>query len=343
MIANYVVDFVMDPDSSWHRKKLCNDIVAQGPDHVFLNICWEAYKFNPCMLEVDEFLYQRGIPTTWVIWDVTKADPGWSQLRCSVVFLNFIFWRIYNQIIVKQVNACNQRWNPDAEKFLFLTGKPNKPQRIGLMYQLHKHGLMSQCNYSLFMNPGMYRESRRFVSSASDSEFAEFVELYQHNPDSISPNLQETSMHYGGIPYDPFLYSNSLFRLVSETNMDQTPPVLTEKTYLTIVNKNPFVIAGDRHSCRYLQSLGFATFDELFDIGTYDNIQNVNQRLTHVVNHVKHWLGGNFNKTEVADMVEHNYHCFVKIGQEIKQDFEKTTGVDIDLAVSSLDPQSNGW
>lgn len=343
MIANYVVDFVFDPDSGYHRNKLCNDILEQKPSHVFLNIAWEAYKFSPSMLEVDEFLFQHGIPTTWVIWDITKTDPGWQQLRCSVVFLNFIFWRSYNQIIVKQSNATNQHWNSAAEQFLFLTGKPNKPHRIGLLYKLHQQGLMSRCNHSLFMNPGMYAESRQYVPELSDTEFARFVEQYQHNPDNISPDVQETSMHYGGIPFDPALYANSLVRLVSETSVHQNPPVLSEKTYLTILNKSPFVIAGDQYSCKYLRSLGFETFDQLFGIPTYDNIHNSNSRIDYTVHHVKQWLAGNFNKTEVADMIEHNYQCFVKLGQQIKQEFESTTGIDIDLAVSSLDPQSNGW
>jgi hypothetical protein len=343
MIANYVVDFVLDPSSSWHREKLCNDILEQKPSHVFLNIAWEAYKFSPSMLEVDDFLFQHGIPTTWVIWDITKTDPAWQQLRCSVVFLNFIFWRSYNQIVVKKLNATNQYWNSNAEKFLFLTGKPNKPQRIRLLHKFHQQGLMPKCSHSLFMHSGMYEASRRVVQYLSDREFADFVQQYQHNPDNIVPDMQETSMHYGGIPYNPDLYANSLVRVVSETNVDHHPPALTEKTYLTIVNKNPFVIAGDRYSCRYLKSLGFETFDQLFDIPTYDDISNVDARLDHVVNHVRQWLLGSFNKTQVADMVEHNYRRFLTLGQQTKQEFENITGVDIDQAVSTRDPQSNRW
>jgi hypothetical protein len=250
---------------------------------------------------------------------------------------------VYNQIVVRQTNPVNHQWNPDAEKFLFLTGKPHKRQRIGLLYQLHKQGLMDKCVHSLFMSSGMLAQSRSYVPDISDLDFAKFVELYQHNPDNIVPDMQETNMHYGGIPYDSTLYANSLVRLVSETTVYLPAPFLTEKTYLTIVNKNPFIIAGDQYSCKYLKSLGFETFDQIFNISTYDNISHADARLTHVTNHVKQWLAGNFDKTQVADMVEYNYRRFTELGQKIKQDFENTTGIDIDLAVSSLDPQSNGW
>jgi hypothetical protein len=42
-------------------------------------------------------------------------------------------------------------------------------------------------------------------------------------------------------------------------------------------------------------------------------------------------------------MVEHNYRRFLTLGQQTKQEFENITGVDIDQAVSSFDPQSNRW
>lgn len=347
MIANYIVDFVFDPDCKKERKDLCKQIIEQRPTSVFLNIAWEAYEFNPSILEVDEFLYQQGIQTTWIIWDIVKSDPGWLQLRCPVVFLNFQVWRCYNEIIVRQTNPVNQHWNSEAEKFLFLTGKPNKPQRIGLLYKLHKNRLMNKCVHSLFISQGMYEDSRRHISELSDSEFAEFVQRYQHTPDNIQPDMQEHSMHYGGIPYDAGLYTNSLFRLVSESNLYKKPAVLSEKTYITILNKNPFVIAGDRHSCKYLRDHGFEPFDQIFDIPTYDNIVPVDVRLNQTVNHVKQWLAGNFDKNAIKDMVEHNYANFIKLGKKIKEDFENATGTDIDLAVCSKDSNHiamlNGW
>lgn len=193
----------------------------------------------------------------------------------------------------------------------------------------------------------MYESSKSILPNLSTQEFDEFVQKYQRNLDNIEPDMQENSMHYGGIPYDPGIYANSKFRLISESNMNLTPPLISEKTYLTIVNKNPFVIAGDLNSCQYLRNLGFETFDQLFDIPTYDNIQCVDARLSCVIAHVKQWLAGNFDRTQVAEMVEHNYNRYIELGSKIKQDFENATRVDIDLAIYSRDTNhlamSKGW
>lgn len=348
MIANYIVDFVFDPAADQARENLCQQILEQKPAHVFLNIAWEAYTFSPCMLSVDEFLFNHGITTTWIISNCSEHNPIWRQkLKCHVVFLDFMRWRVYNEIIVKKTNSINLKWNPNADRYLFLTGKPDKEHRIGLLYKLHSQNLMSKCDHSFFMSPGMYENSKKLLPELTAQEFADFVQRYQRNLDNIEPDMQETSMHYGGIPYDPKIYSTSRFRLVSETSMWLNTPFITEKTYLTIVNNNPFVIAGDYMSCDYLRTYGFETFDKLFDIPSYDLVRPHEQRLSSVVEHVKQWLAGNFNKTEIADMVEHNQHQFNELGVITKEKFKLDTGVDIDLAVYSQDAnpvaRSKGW
>jgi hypothetical protein len=348
MIANYVVDFVLDPNCDQQRQDLCKQILEQKPDHVFLNIAWDPCGFDPCMLSVDEFLFKHGIPATWIILNWSEKNPLWQQnLKCNTIFIDFVLWRMYNEIIVRKTNKINPKWNPDADRYLFLTGKPDKIQRIGLLYQLYAQQLLDNCDHSFFMSPGMYNNSRRILSNLTTQEFDDFVQRHQRNLDNIEPDMQEHSMHYGGIPYNPDIYANSKFRLVSETSMHLQPPFITEKTYLTIVNKNPFVIAGDINSCQYLRSMGIEPFDQLFEIPTYDNIKFPGQRIQQVIAHVKQWLAGNFNKTTVADMVEHNFNRFVELGSKIKEDFEFTTGVDIDLAIYSKDSnhvaRSKGW
>lgn len=349
MIVNYIVDFVLDPSCEKEREDLCKQLLDQRPAHVFLNIAWEPYDFNPCMLSVDKFLFDHGIPTTWIVCNWSEDNPVWKEnIKCPVVFIDLMLWRVYNEIIVKKTNGVNLKWNPDANRYLFLTGKPDKIQRIGLLYELHSQGLMSNCDHSFFMSPGMYEKSKKLLPKLTDQEFAEFVKQYQRNLDNIEPDMQETSMHYGGIPYDPSIYANSRFRLVSETNMFLAPPLISEKTYMTIVNNNPFVIAGDYLSCSRLKNYyKLETFDNVFDIPTYDTIKSHQIRLQQVIAHVKQWIARRFNRTEVADMVEYNYARFIQIGAEAREKFEAETGVDIDLAVYSRDPnhlaKSKGW
>lgn len=315
----------------------CQEILTENPSHVFLTAFWENWHPSETLQWADNFFKHNNIPVTWIINHWSKHDIGWKKFNNPVVFVDFVLWRVYKEIVVKKKNAVNTTWNADADQYLFLTGKPDKFQRIGLFYKLYKNDLLENCNYSLFMNPGMMAKSKKYVPELSNEEFESFVLQHQRNPDNICYIEQIDSLHYGGIPYDPALYSTSLFRLISETHMHLRTPWPTEKTWLTILNRNPFVIAGDLGTCEYLQSRGIETFDKLFDIPTYDNISSEHDRLDHVVAHVKQWMAGNFDKDSVADMVEKNYNRLIELALQEKAHVENSTGHNIDLLVDTCD------
>lgn len=316
---------------------ICQELLEQKPEHVYLTAFWENWNPTKTLKWADKFFKHNNIPVTWIINHWSKDNPEWNTFNNPVVFFDFVLWRIYNEVIVKKKNAVNTSWNPEADQYLFLTGKPDKPQRIGLLHRLYKHGLLEKCNYSLFMNPGMLEKSRKYIPELSEQEFEIFVKQHTRNPDNISYLEQPDSLHYGGIPYDANLYSTSLFKIVSETYMDTSPPCVTEKVWLTLLNRNPFIIAGDLNICKYLQSRGIETFDKIFDIPTYDNIVSGPDRLEHIVAHVKQWLSGNFDKAAVANMVEKNYNRFVELALQEKMHIENSTGHSIDLVVDTCD------
>lgn len=304
--------------------QICNEILQQNPTQVFLTLVWENWgPMSPTLRYADEFFYKHGIQTTWIVNHWSKDHPRWKTFKNPVVFFDYVLWRMYQLTVVQKKSKINLSWNPNADRYLFLTGKPYKPQRIGLLYKLYKRGLLDRCNYSLFMDPGMKEKSRPLVPDATDTEYDEFVKNYTTSPDDIVYFKQDGDMHYGGVPYDDTLYANSLFRIVSETSMDSSPPYITEKTWLTVLNCSPFIIAGDLNSCKYLQGRGFETFDKVFDIPTYDNIVPHTDRLEHIIAHVEQWLSGNFNKFEVADMVEHNHKRFLELAINEQQTLEE--------------------
>lgn len=334
IIFKSVENIAFDPV---YTLKICNEILEQKPTQVFLTLLWENWKpSSPTLRQADMFFYKHGIQVTWIINHWSKDNPEWSLFKNPVVFFDYVLWRMYQLTVVQKKSKINTTWNPDANRYLFLTGKPYKPQRIGLLYKLHKRNLLAQCDYSLFMDPGMKQKSRQLIAQASDDEYDEFIKTHLNSPDNIAYFKQEGDMHYGGIPYDENMYANSLFRVVSETSMDYTPPYITEKTWLTALNCNPFIVAGDLNSCKYLQSRGIETFDKIFDIPTYDDISSKQERLDHIVVHVEQWLSGNFNKTEVADMVEHNHKRFLKLAIVEQQTLEERINHSA-LAIDTLD------
>lgn len=338
MIVSRTVDHLFGNNSIAEADEFCNEVISQNPTRVFLNALWEAHRFQSVIAYVDDVMYRHGIPTTWLLNAFVFPNSGWNNLLCPTVLFDFFSWRVYNEIIVKQKSPVNAAWNPNANRYLFLTGKPDKPNRIRLLYKLEQANLLERCDYSFFMNNGMTPRSKEQLPELSDQEFTSFIDRHAgKSPDSAQVVMQQYSLHYGGIPYDPAIYTNSVVKVVAESNMTFSPAFLTEKTWLSVVNKSPFIIAGDTHSCSYLESLGFYTFDKMFGIPTYDNVPDHEHRLDKVVDHVKQWLSGNFDKQLVHDMVEHNFQQFVKINQETKQQFESTVGCNIDQAVNTRD------
>jgi len=307
---------------------------------IFLTGLWEAYGPNQPLVDIDNFAHDNNIPVTWIINKWGQQLLGWTNFKNDIIFFDFFLWRVYNEIFIKGKNSTNSKWNPDSEKYLFLTGKPDKPQRIKLLHLLYSHNMLNNCVYSFFINQGMSEKSKYLLSELSDSDYQKFINDCQRNPDNIVINEQPDSLHYGGIPYDHLLYTDSKFRIISETSMTNGLPWITEKTWITIANKVPFIVAGDYNSCKYLNQLGFYTFDNLFDhTHSYDNEKSIDQRLYSVIRHANHWINNDFihKVDEINSSIEHNFNHFCKLAILEKTNFESLTGINIDQVIDTSD------
>jgi hypothetical protein len=145
----------------------------------------------------------------------------------------------------------------DANKFLFLGGKPNKPNRQPL------YNLLLKKNYAI-----------NGISMLHD---------FSHSPD----NAQIENNHYLGYPYSPWLYNNTKISLISETHYKNKEIFFpTEKTYRAIANLHPFVIASTPNFLQELRKRGYKTFGSLFD-ESYDRTYDEKIRLKKVVRSLK--------------------------------------------------------
>lgn len=311
----------------------------KSSEKIFLTALWEAYLPNQEFVKLDKFAHVNNIPITWIINKWGHHHSGWTNFKNDIIFFDFFLWRVYNEIFIKQKNNINSKWNSESEKYLFLTGKPDKPQRIKLLHLLYSNSMLDNCVYSFFINKGMSNSARHLLSELSDHDYQQFINDCQRNPDNIIIDEQINSLHYGGIPYNHMLYTESKFRIISETAMTNNHPWITEKTWITIANKVPFIIAGDYKSCEYLNQLGIKTFDNLFSTASYDNIKSIKQRLDTIVEHTKHWINNDFmcDINDIGVEVEHNFNQFYKLACLEKNKFELRTGIDIDKIINTTD------
>jgi hypothetical protein len=250
----------------------------------------------------------------WLLTDTFYLDNKQQLLDtgADVNFVEFDLLTLHFELNVYKTTTLNPQWNPATEKFLFLTGKPNHVNRIRLLHKFYENNLIEHCVWSLFMNPQLRKSSRTLLSELSDQEFDMFVDAHINNPDKINiVHGSGGSCHYDGYPFDASMYSNTSFRVISETQMF-AQPIVTEKTWTTIANRQPFIIAGYQDSLSDLKKLGYKTFENYLKINNYDTIKNAEDRLTAVVENTRHWLKTlRVDQEQIAQDVEHNYQLLM--------------------------------
>lgn len=331
-----------------HTVEQLEKIASSWDQNEFIGTAlWEThYPFDKFALLID-LLRRRNVKVTLILnsWSLNYPEHT-EQLNCDVIFFDYFLWKTYNEIVVKKKSLMSANWNSKANKFLFLTGKPQKPNRIRLLYKFSQQSLLDSCVWSLFVHSGNSKESHDHVRELDDKDFEEFVKKHSNNPDNADIIIQPSSIHYGGIPYDENLFTNAKFRVIAETDMSNNFPWLTEKTWITILNRLPFIVAGDANSNRQLKKMGFRTFDRYVPDISYDSIRDVEQRLDKIVDHTKFWLGNEIDATNVSQDVEHNYNRLISLATESKAKLvQKLSSVgvvaDIDDVISTLDIITN--
>jgi len=245
---------------------------------------------------------------------------------------------LYFELYIYKSSAINTSWNHSANKFLFLTGKPDKTNRIRLLHKLDKHNLLHRSIWSFFMDKNLKNKCRPLLCELSDAEYEEFISNHQYTPDNIMPTFNSgESLCIDGFPFDATYYKDTLFRLISETQMFKQA-IVTEKTWVTIINNHPFIMAGYPGILDYLKHAGFKTFEQYLPYPIYDQILDEEIRFEQVIGNVKYWLDSiHLHKQEINKDVEHNFQLMdTMIHNSYKKFMEIYQQLDTKLEVFSI-------
>ena len=233
----------------------------------------------------------------------------------NVTFIDNMPLGMYFQIYKQQLSLPNPAWIKDTGKFLFLTGKPTAPNRAPLLYKLKQRGLLNHAVYSFFVEDNMREPLRKYFPELSDAEYNNFVQSTQCNPDGIQPHIDRQAagaFHYCGVPFDSKLYQTTSFRLISETWRHGMSWV-TEKTWLTIINQHPFIVAGAPGTLKMLKSKNLRTFENYLPMPHYDSIVDDQERMQAVIANTEYWNNHIHQHPEIQEDIEHNYGVFVEL------------------------------
>lgn len=328
---------------------LANSITVTRPAVAFLSLFWE--RVDPVQW-VDNFYslvkeIKQISPHTKIELVLDSVYQPWADLIKldnieHVTFIDFFALSLWHRVVeLKHCVPC-KTWNHSNNNFLFLTGKPDKVNRIRLLYKFYQQQLLGRCTWSLFHNNHYKEQCKKLLSELTNKEYNEFVDQHICNPDSIAIiNNPNGSLHYGGTPFDTTIYQNCTFQVVSETlfaNELNFPVWITEKTWLAILNHRPFIIAGESGILKKLKQLGFRTFDQYLLVDDYDNIIDNERRLDTIVKNTKHWLNNISNSsTQIQQDVDYNFQQFQQlVEQNQKKITERIIAYNIDCDISDV-------
>lgn len=244
----------------------------------------------------------------------------------NVVFCGLELSTFIHQYYGDNKGKINSTWNFNSEKMLFIPGKIERFNRTFLMYKLYKNNLLQNLLWSFNVSEGSKSVIKnKFLNFLSDNEFENFIQTCNKSLDIIpndstrlKPLFNRDFTLLSPWPYDPKLYSDTSFSIISETWYDYgRTPTLTEKTFRPIINKHPFIIMGARHTCVEIEKLGFKTFLDYMPFN-YDTIEDEKDRLEAVVTCIEYFLNTykeniiniqadiDFNYKKFHELVEYN-------------------------------------
>lgn len=253
----------------------------------------------------------------------THFVHDWCSKEYLKDFVVPLHWHVLDIDFRKRYEhqKANKCWNYDSDRVLFLNMKANKVQRVGLLYKLIEQGLFDNLLYSFYPNHMLSVDNEMtteelYKEVSGKSNFSEFVAKYANSLDIISNPLIESRSHlHIGFPYDVSLFQTTCLNLTSESLWGSDKKVfLTEKIWKAIINRQPFIIAGQPNTMSYLENLNFKTFREYLKYPDYENEKDHHLKLEKIVENVQHFLEIKSKcKEQIQKDIDHNTSQFEQL------------------------------
>jgi hypothetical protein len=233
-----------------------------------------------------------------------------------VYYVNTFFYCFYYLIIQQKIcKTCNTYKKNNPKDFLFLIGKPDRIHRLLLIYKLYKRNLLTNSNWRFIIhNDYIKQECVNLLAPIKENEVLDFIKNVTKELDNIKVDYYPTGSHYPGVPFDYKIFDEVKFQIITET--DYKSSIISEKTYISMLNKRPFLMMSEPGHNQQLQQYGFKTFDEYCLHKNYqNNTETLEQRLDQFVENVEYWIK-NIDRyyKHIQQDVEHNYNLFVELG-----------------------------
>jgi hypothetical protein len=292
--------------------------------HIVMLDVMEGRVYNndcPAMLaELEQVVKSFDIGYTFIL-DGENENISKVKGVSNIIYSDFMAFSSYINSIDSEDQECNEFWNNTKTKGLWTIGRPERPHRAILMSKLWENNLLDKIDWSFYTYP----DNRGYIhttllSHYDDLTFEKFIKDCTRSLD-FADNLDE-NFYCNGYPFDPNLYRNTSFSIVTESDFNisdyhqpEFTPKITEKTYRTIINRHPFISAWFPGIIKKLKSKGYRTFEEYTINPNYNEIRDLDTRLNAIVTNIDTFHERLTNPEVVEKVradVEHNYQHYLK-------------------------------
>ena len=250
---------------------------------------------------------KMGIPASDIIWVLNRsANNAWMQKHSNQICLIDLFAisaAVRHTIHGQPSSVVSVKDRPN--KINFIVGNVNKPSRKQIIQSFYESELKDKSMFS-------------FLGSikTDNKKLKKFVDNNQGPLDGAETFSQGDVISSQGWSNNSDVYDNSSVSFICETHDTNDSFFLTEKTYRTILNRHPFVLRAAFPALRYLNKLGFKTFDSLID-ESYDNLNDITKEYSDTLVSTCGKLLENIkgNEEQVEQIVNHNYNTLIELAK----------------------------
>ena len=308
----------------------CNMIMGVYMLDGFLYLSTRYRQFINLLNNVIEYANTKGIDEVVV---VSGQGEFIDKLPVESYFVDYNTRMMYNAY--KHTMNDIPEYNPTYDKFLFLTGMPNRPNRIGLLSKFYDAGLLKQAKWSFFApwtdidkkwcrehlnhyNDEQYNTFLKDCEYSFDEKFESakpYYGTYNGDTDIKMHDMVEAEWVKSPTYINSAVYKDTWFSIVSEgpNYWGDENRFVTEKLWRVFLHKHPFIFAGEPEQFEYIKYLGYKTFEDYMLIKDYAYIVDENDRLDAVVKNTQHWLKNKDTYIkQIQEDVEYNYNLFMK-------------------------------
>lgn len=309
---------------------------------------------NLALNRLQDIILDQGIKDYTFVLDAEYQHLSKVKNINNVIYSDFLLLSVYTRIFLSKNHLAqrhNRIWNSQSTKGLFTPGKIERPHRILLMSKLWEHDLLKSMEYSFYCPESVKNQVRKIINYDND-KFNNF--LYESLKSLDFKKPVEGSFQYNGFPYNPKIYENTSFSIITESDFSgcvegkyQFMPKITEKTYRAIVNFHPFIQVWYPGIIEKLQVKGFKTFEEYMLNPDYHTISDINERVDQAIKNIQQMhVSLTKNKVKVLDDIQYNYHHFKNLAELELEKFdhifntqENFTGWELGLTLFGLNNQ----